>query len=107
MQYDVEELISEIQIVYEKVHNSFQHDKRIAIIELTRYIDHAFAFVSYILNKENTEYAEAAEAFEFLSAGYAGCLNLFYDKVDINREGVPLYPSTKEMIDWANSCLAR
>jgi hypothetical protein len=98
------DLLNEIDIQYEKISNSFDIDKRIAILELTRCLDHGFVYTRSMLKTENKESRNAREIYGFISVGFAACLKLFYDD-SIKQLGCPFYPSNKEMIDWANSCL--
>lgn len=56
MHKNLNKLIDEIGVVYEKIGNtSFSDDNRIALIELTRCIDHAYVYTTYIQNKKNEE----------------------------------------------------
>lgn len=106
MYEDIQELIEEIDNVYKGIGNSFPIDKRIALVELTRCIDHSFVFASFVISEEHEGYTEVNETFQYLSTGFIRCLNLFYDS-NTNLPGCPFYPSSKEMIDWANSILLR
>src|ERR1700761_6434164 len=102
----LKELLDEVNIVYKKIQNSFSSDKRIALLELTRALDHGYVYANYINKNKGAEEENVRKVLQFMSTGFATCLKLFYD--DSTKEpGCPFYPTNKEMIDWANSCLMR
>lgn len=106
MHNNLNKLINEIDNVYKKIGTSFNSDNRIALIELTRCIDHAYVYTTYLQNQESQEGFKARKTFQFLATGFVACMKLFYNN-DTAKLGCPLYPSSKEMINWANSSLIK
>lgn len=81
-------------------------NNRIAIIELTRCLDHSFCSHKYFLPPSNKEYSRVINIHNFIYTGYWDAINLFLDK-SIYESGYPLYPTNENLIRWSNSTLIR
>lgn len=102
---NLEILTKEIELQKRIIKQSFpSKDNRFSILELTRCWDNIFVLVVFLMNKSDEEYKSKNDLFEFISNGFFGALNLFYND-SVNRDGCPLHVSNQESIYWANRVL--
>ncbi len=98
----IEKLMAIVRAEEKRVSNSFTLDKRLALLELTRAID-SYYFLRTTL-RNNKQHRRESELDDLYTFGWNKALSLFLDDA-VKHFGVPLVPSIRESMDWADSVL--